>query len=103
MGKANTKSDADEDLDLFEDGEELESDLDLELLGDADDEELPKLNGASAARGSSRKASAKLETKRRLYAYLERKWFRDHGWGDDDELFNDEFFAESSNPIHHHA
>ena len=53
--------------------------------------------------GTSRKASAKLETKRRLDAYLERKWFRDHGWDDDDELFNDEFFADTDKPLHHHA
>ncbi len=103
MSKANDKSESDEDLDLFEGDEGLDSDLELDLMDDSVEEAAPKDSEAVSVNVPSLKASAKLETKRLLDDYLERKWFRDHGWEDDDELFNDEFFSDDSKPIHHHA
>lgn len=103
MSKANDKSEPDEDLELFDEADEMDSDLDLDVLEDDVVEAAPRPNGKPVTHGSSRRASARLETKRRLDAYLERKWFRDHGWDDDDELFKDDFFTDSSSPVHQHA
>lgn len=63
----------------------LEKEFDS-VLADGVDDDIP----ACAYSGNA--ASRRLATKRRLDAYLERKWFRENGWDDDDDLFNDEFF-----------
>ncbi len=95
MSKEKAKSSRDEGLDLFDDEDIMDSDVvDLEELDDDIDEdgEGPSLRVSPQAR----KARARLDVKRRLDAHLERKWFRDHGWDDDDELFKDEFFGDNS-------
>ncbi len=42
----------------------------------------------------SAKARERLETKKRLDAYLEKQMLKESGWDEDDELFDDEFFSE---------
>jgi hypothetical protein len=98
MGKEKEDSTADDGLDLFDDDPVIETDVEeVDILAD----DLEKDN---ASGGETRKASSnKLEVKRRLDAYLERKWFREHGWDDDDELFNDDFFAEEDPDSLHHV
>lgn len=89
MGKEKEDSAADDDLDLFDDESVIEPDVDdVEMLA----EDLETVS--APVNGSRRRSSDRLQVKRRLDAYLERKWFRDHGWDDDDELFNDEFFSD---------
>lgn len=78
-------SEENDDLDLFEEGDM--DGIDPELM-QTEPEDLVDV-------GSGKKANHKLEVKKRLDAYLERKWFKDHGWEDDDDLFNDDFFSES--------
>ena len=41
------------------------------------------------------KTDTKLVAKKRMDDYLERKWFKDQGWDDDDELFSDEYFSDA--------
>jgi hypothetical protein len=114
MGRKKVRSAADDNLEMFDDGAlgesidgavddgvlestDLEStDMDLELPDDVMEVSRPPVNGIAS------RARARLEVKRRLDAYLERKWFRDHGWDDDDELFNDEFFMEDDPDPHQH-
>lgn len=79
-----------EEDDLFiEDEDEEEAEFLPGILQDIDDPEKLEL----IKRVVSRKAQCKLESKRRLDAYMERKWFKEQGWDDDDELFFDEFFS----------
>ena len=85
-------SEESDDLDLFD-----ETDMDgiePELV-QIEPEEVVEM-------GSGKKINHKLEVKKRLDAYLERKWFKDHGWEDDDDLFNDDFFSESEVNDHKH-
>ena len=106
MGKEKEKSVADDDLDLYDDESVIASDGDgIEMLGDELADELGDgLDDAvRSTNGRSKKASPKLAVKRRLDAYLERKWFRDHGWEDDDELFNDDFFSDEGPDSRQHA
>lgn len=44
----------------------------------------------------------RMRVQKRLDAYLEGKWFKDHGWDDDNDLFNDDFFYESEIQDHNH-
>jgi hypothetical protein len=83
-----------EDLDLFE-GAEID-DVDLEIVDLEQDEVVKEVVQTEPVK----KAKHKLKVKKRLDAYLERKWFKDHGWDDDDDLFNDDFFSESETPDH---
>ncbi len=78
-------SEQNEDLDLFEDAEI--DDIDPEIVELEQDEVVQT--------EPNKKTNHKLKVKKRLDAYLERKWFKDHGWEDDDDLFNDDFFSES--------
>lgn len=78
-------SEESDDLDLFED-EDIDG-IDPELM-QAEPEELVDVE-------SGKKVNHRLEVKKRLDAYLERKWFKDHGWEDDDDLFDDDFFSAS--------
>jgi len=74
-------SNKDDSLDIFEDEEIAEDEV---AVAEVDDlQQTPFLKG---------KANPKLVNKRRLDDYLERKWFRENGWDDDDELFNDQYF-----------
>ena len=86
MGKEKEESSEEsDDLDLFE-----EPDM------DGIEPELVQIEPEEAIEvGPGKKINHKLEVKKRLDAYLERKWFKDHGWDDDDDLFNDDFFSES--------
>ena len=93
MGKEKeVSSEESDDLDLFE-----ETDIDgiePELVQIEPEEVIDVESG--------KKANHKLEVKKRLDAYLERKWFKDHGWEDDDDLFDDDFFSESEVNDHNH-
>jgi len=89
MSKAKDTPSSDDDLDLFDDDENLEMD-DMEATDGLD------------INISSRKINAKLQLKKRMDDYLEKKWFRDNGWDEDDDLFNDEFFTDKESDNHHH-
>ncbi|MGI9317186.1 MAG: hypothetical protein ACR2QW_07660 [bacterium] len=85
MGKEKEgASEANDDLDLFEDTDLEEVDAELVQV-ESDD---------TVVSASVNKTDHKLKVKKRLDAYLERKWFKDHGWDDDDDLFDDDFFSE---------
>ena len=80
MSKAKDSPSSDEDLDLLADDGTLE----LQDIEETNDLEVDL---------ESQKINAKLQVKKRMDDYLERKWFRDNGWDDDDDLFNDDFFT----------
>lgn len=90
MSKDKDQS-SDDTPNLLDDGEIEEADPQLEHL----EQETAKLT-------SSKKVDHKLEVKKRLDAYLERKWFQENGWEDDDELFSDDFFYNSHSRRHGH-
>jgi len=83
--KVSEPADNEED-ELFVEGEydELPSEI---LNADIDNPETDK----ATAEG---KIKDKLSAKKRMDAYLERKWFKNQGWEDDDELFGDEYFSD---------
>ncbi|MBX2868245.1 MAG: hypothetical protein KTR18_06195 [Acidiferrobacterales bacterium] len=97
--KANIEAKSSNDVDSVEGTEEFDSESvagevmpdlaqdDLSVSEDLDIVESP-CNSMSA------KAREKLETKKRLDAYLERQMLKESGWDEDDELFDDEFFTE---------
>lgn len=102
MAKRKQKPSTDDD-DLFiddgasgdgsdDDAEDLAA-LDIDDAFDEDEGDLDPDRDQIDVRSPSKR----LMTKRRLDAYLERKWFRENGWDDDDDLFDDEFFKESGN------
>lgn len=91
MSKDKDQPSDDDTLSFLDDGEVEEADSQLEHL----QQETAKFT-------SSKKADHKLEVKRRLDAYLERKWFQENGWEDDDELFSDDFFYEPHSRRHGH-
>jgi hypothetical protein len=87
MGKQKDAPSSDDDLDLFDDDE----------IPDLD--EIPE-NSDLDINIEPRKINAKLLLKKRMDDYLERKWFRDNGWDDDDDLFNDDFFTGKGTENH---
>ncbi len=101
MSKEKDSPSVDDEFDLFDEDEALESDVDLDLLEEGTPVEMTQVVANPAPKGTAVRRTGKLETRRRLNAYLERKWFRDLGWDDDDELFNDEFFTDTSGRLHH--
>ncbi len=101
MSKEKDSPSVDDEFDLFDEDEALESDVDLDLPEEGTPVEMTQAVANPAPNGTAARRTGKLETRRRLNAYLERKWFRDLGWDDDDELFNDEFFSDTSGRLHH--
>ncbi|MXX15661.1 MAG: hypothetical protein F4Z52_00080 [Gammaproteobacteria bacterium] len=101
MSKEKDSPSVDDEFDLFDEDEALESDVDLDLLEEGTPVEMTQGVANPAPNGTAARRTGKLETRRRLTAYFERKWFRDLGWDDDDELFNDEFFTDTSGHLHH--
>ena len=101
MSKEKDSPSVDDEFDLFDEDEALEPDVDLDLLEEGTPVEMTQVVANPAPTGPAPRRPGKLETRRRLNAYLERKWFRDLGWDDDDELFNDEFFTDTSGRLHH--
>ncbi|MGB5709229.1 MAG: hypothetical protein WBM41_20660 [Arenicellales bacterium] len=89
MSKDKDQSSDDDASDLIDDAEIGELDTELEHLAD----EVFDFS-------SIKKANQKLAVKKRLDAYLERKWFKEHGWEDDDELFSDDFFSDPDTSRH---
>jgi hypothetical protein len=88
MGREKDAPSSDDDLDLFDDDEIL----DLDDIAENSDLEV---------KFESRKINAKLQLKKRMDDYLERKWFKDNGWDEDDDLFNDDFFTGKEVDNHH--
>ena len=82
MGKDTDQSD-DDDLTLFEHDEELDADNVMELI----DETPPTM--------AERNLQQKQRAKKRMDAYLERQWFKENGWDEEDDLFKDEFFNDT--------
>jgi hypothetical protein len=79
---------ANEEDELFVEGgyEELPSEiLDVDTANLESEKSITKI-----------KANKKLMAKKRMDAYLERKWFKDQGWDDDDELFGDAYFTDDN-------
>ena len=89
MSKEKDSPSSDEDLDLLADDGTLE----LQDIEETNDLEVDL---------ESQKINAKLQVKKRMDDYLERKWFRDNGWDDDDDLFNDDFFTGEWTENRHH-
>ena len=88
--KISEPADKEEDVFVENEYDELSSsipdvDSDGQVDGQADDNPVAENN-----------VSEKLAAKKRMDDYLERKWFKDQGWDDDDELFGDEYFAEDN-------
>ncbi len=97
---SNEKDDSlmDEESDLYNDDEGSGAHTDLEFPEEDGTEEIVQEDTPSPPMHSS--SPCKMETRRRLDAYLERKWFRDQGW-EDDEFFNDEYFVDTLGPLRH--
>ena len=83
--------DPDGSADLYEDDEVIVTVTEVGIDDSEDQLEMECLNA---------KANKKLITKRRLDDYLERKWFKENGWDDDDDLFQDEYFTEETHLEH---
>lgn len=101
MGKEKDSPSVDGEFDLFDDDEV--PDMDVDQLEEDASADMIRSVGSPAPAGTTARRSGNPETRRRLNAYMERQWFRDLGWDDDDELFNDEFFSEPPGHLHHSA
>jgi len=101
MGKKQANSDASADstagaIDSIDEAgeiavsEEADADIDREEIFISDELDIDE----TPCNAVSAKARERLETKKRLDAYLEKQLLKESGWDEDDELFDDEFFSE---------
>ncbi len=89
-----------QEFDLFDEVETMDEDADFALLSEECFPDTMQENDKPAIEGGY-VFNEKLETRRRLGAYLERQWFYDHGWDKDDEIFEDDYFSDLTAALNH--